>query len=173
MKKRYQQVNVQLFATPWTTACQASLPLIIFQNFPKFMSIESVMPSNRRVLCLWPSIFPNLRVFSNKSAFHIMWPKDCSCSCSLSPSNECSGLISCDLLAVQGTKSLLQHHNWKASVLQCSAFFMVQLSQISPALKTEHRPQFFFFLAALCHMWALSALPRDGTFDPCNESVES
>ena len=104
----------------------------------KLMSIESVMPSNHLVLChpllLLPSIFPSIRVFSNESAFHIRWPKYWSFSFSISPSNEYSGLISftidwLDLLAVQETlKSLLQHHSSKASILWCSAFFMIQLS---------------------------------------------
>ena len=102
------------------------------------MSIESVMPSNYLILChplLPPSIFPHIRVFSSKSALHIVWPKHWSFSFSISPSNEHWGLISfkvdwLDLLAVQGTlKRLLQHHSSKASILQCSAFFMVQLSQ--------------------------------------------
>ena len=102
------------------------------------MSIESVMPSNHLILChsllLPPSVFPSIRVFSNESALHIRWPKYCSFSFSISPSNEHSGLISFwmnwfDLLAVQGTrKSLLQHHSSKASILWCSAFFIVQLS---------------------------------------------
>ena len=102
------------------------------------MSIESVMPSNHLILCrpllLSPSIFPSIKVFSNESVLHIRWPKYCSFSFSISPSKEYSGMISfrmdwLDLLAVQGIlKSLLQHHSSKASVLQCSAFFMVQLS---------------------------------------------
>ena len=101
------------------------------------MSIESVMPSNHLLLChplVLPSIFPRIRVFSNESALCIRWPKDWSCSFSISPSNEYSGLISFrvdwfDLLAVQGTlKSLLQHHSSKESILWCSAFFIVQLS---------------------------------------------
>ena len=102
------------------------------------MSIESVMPSNRLILChpllLLPSIFPSIRVFSNESALHIRWPEYWSFSFNISPSNERPGLISfrmdwLDLLAVQGTlKSLLQHHSSKASILQCSAFFTVQLS---------------------------------------------
>ena len=102
------------------------------------MSIELVMPSNHLIFCrpllLPPSIFPSIRVFSNESAFHIRWPKDWSFSFSISPSNEHPGLISfrmdwLDLFAVQGTlKSLLQHHSSKASILQCSAFFIVQLS---------------------------------------------
>ena len=102
------------------------------------MSIESVMPSNHLILCrpllLLPSIFPSIRVFSNESVLHLRWPNYWSFSFSISPSNEYSGLISFrmdlfDLLAVQGTlKSLLQHHSLKASILQCSAFLMVQLS---------------------------------------------
>ena len=104
----------------------------------KFMFIESVMPSNHLILCrpllLPPSIFPNIRVFSNESVLHIRWPKYWSFSCSISPSNEYSGLISfrmdwLDLLVAQGTlKSLLQHHSSKASTLPHSAFFIVQLS---------------------------------------------
>ena len=102
------------------------------------MSIVSVMPSNQLILCcpllLLPSIFPSIRVFSNESALHIRWPKYWRFSFNISPSNECSGLISfrmdwLELLAVQGTfKSLLQYHSSKASILQCSAFFIVQLS---------------------------------------------
>ena len=105
---------------------------------PKPMSLESVMPSNHLILCrpllLPPSIFPSIRVFSNESALRIRWPKYWSFSFNISPSNEHSGLISfrmgwLDLLSVQGTlKSLLQHHSSKASILQCSAFFTVQLS---------------------------------------------
>ena len=124
--------------TPWTAALQASLSFTISQSLFKLMSIELVMPSNHIILChpllLLPSIFPSIRVFSNESALRIKWPKYWSFSFSISPSNEYSGLISFridwfDLLAVQGTlKSLLQHHSSKASVLQCSAFFIVQLS---------------------------------------------
>ena len=130
--------HVRLFATPWTTALQASLSITNSQSLPKFMSIESVMPSNHLILChpllFLPSIFPRIRVFSNESALHIRWPKYWSFSFSISPSNEHSGLISprmdcLDLLAVQGTlKSLLQHHTSKASILQHSAFFIVQFS---------------------------------------------
>ena len=108
------------------------------QSLLKLLSIESVMPSNHLILChpllLLPSILPSIRVFSNESVLHIKWPKYWSFSFSISPSNEYSGLISfrmdwLDLLAVQGTlKSLLQHHSSKASVLQCSAFLMVQFS---------------------------------------------
>ena len=130
--------HVRLFETPWIAACQASLSIINSQSQPKPMSIESVMPSNHLILChpllLLPSIFPSIRVFSNESALHIRWPKYCSFSFDNSPSNEHSGLISfrmdwLDILAVQGTlKSLLQHHSSKASILRCSAFFIVQLS---------------------------------------------
>ena len=130
--------HVQLFVTPWTAACQAFLSITNSQSLLKFMSIESVMPSNHLILC-WPllfppSIFPSIRVFSSGSVIHIRWPKYCSFSFSISPSNEYSGLISFridwfDLLAVQGTlKSLLQHHSSKALVLRRSAFFIVQLS---------------------------------------------
>ena len=127
-----------LFATPWTAACQASLSFTISCSLLKFTSIESVVPSKHLVLCrpllFLPSVFPSIRVFSNESVLHIRWPKYWSFSFSISPSNEYSGLISFrtdwfDLLAVQGTlKSLLQHHSSKASILWCSAFFMVQLS---------------------------------------------
>ena len=127
--------RVQHFVTPWTAAHQASISITNSQSLPKLMSIESVMPSNHLILCLplllLPSIFPSVKVFSNESVLRIRWPKYWSFS--ISPSNEYSGLISfrinwLDLLAVQGTlKSLLQHHSSKASVLQCSAFFIVQL----------------------------------------------
>ena len=117
-------------------AHQASLSLTISQSLLKFMSIESVVPSNHLILCrplLLPSIFPSLRVFSNESVLRIRWPKYCSFSFSISPSNEHPGLISFRMdwfdLAVQRTlKSLLQHHSSKASILQHSAFFIVQLS---------------------------------------------
>ena len=130
--------RVRLFVTPWTTACQTSLSITNSQSPPKPISIESVMPSNHLILCchllLLPSIFPSIRVFSNESALHIMWPKYWSFSFNINPSNEHPELISfrmdwLDLLAVQGTlKSLLQHHSSKASVLRRSAFFIVQLS---------------------------------------------
>ena len=130
--------RVWVFATPWTTACQASLSITNSQSPPKPMSIESVTPSNHLILCcpllLLPSIFPSIRVFSNESVLCIRWPKYWSLSFSISPSNEYSGLISLrmdwlGLLAVQGTlKSLLQHHSSKALILQVSAFFIVQLS---------------------------------------------
>ena len=130
--------RVRLFVTPWTAACQASLSITNSQSLLKFMSIESVMPSNRLILCcpllILPLIFPSIRVFSNESVHCIMWPKYWNFSFNISPSNEYSGLISfsmdwLDILEVQGTlKSLLQHHSSKASILQCSAFFIVQLS---------------------------------------------
>ena len=128
--------HVRLFVTPWTAACQASLSITNSQSLLKLMSIESVIPSIHLILCcpliLLPSIFPSIRVFSSESILHIRWPKFWSFS--ISPSNEYSGLISfrmdwLDLLAVQGTlKSLLQHHSSRASILRCSAFFIVQLS---------------------------------------------
>ena len=130
--------HIQLIATPWTAAHQASLSITNSQSLLKLMSIKLLMPSNHFILChpllLLPSIFPSIRVFSSKSVLHIRWPKYWSFSFSISPSNEYSGLISFwidwfDLLAVQGTlKSLLQHHSSKASILRCSAFFIVQLS---------------------------------------------
>ena len=129
---------VRPFATPWTVAHQASLSITNPWSLLKLVSIEPVMPSNHLILCrpllLLPSIFPSIRVFSNESVLHIRWPKYWHFSFSISPSHEYSGLISfrmdwLDLLAVQGTlKSLLQHHSSKASVLRCSAFFMVQFS---------------------------------------------
>ena len=130
--------RVQLSATPWTAACQASLSITNSWSLLKVMSIESVMPSNHLILChpllLLPSVFPSIRVFSNEAVLCIRWPKYWSFSFSISPSNEYSGLMSfridwLNLLAVQGTlKSLLQHHSSKASVLQHLDFFMVQLS---------------------------------------------
>ena len=124
-------------AIPWAAAHLAFLSITNSRSLPKFMSIESVVPSNHLILCrpllLLPPIPPSIRVFSNESVFHIRWPKYCSFSFNISPSNEHSGLIFrmdwLDLLAVQGTlKSLLQHHSSKASILRCSAFFMIQLS---------------------------------------------
>ena len=127
--------HVQLFATPWTIAHQASLSITNSQSLLKLMSIEWVMPSNHLLLCcpflLLPSTFLSISVFSSESVLCIRWPKYCSFSFGISPSNEYSGLISLktdwlDLLAVQGTlKSLLQYHSSKASILQCSAFFIV------------------------------------------------
>ena len=129
-----------LFVTPWTAAHQASLSFTISQSLLRFMFTESVMLSNHLILCwplLSPSILPSIRIFYNESALHIRWPKYWSFSFSISHSNEYSGLTSfrialIDLLAVQGTlKSLLQHHhNLKALILWCSAFFMAQLSHL-------------------------------------------
>ena len=130
--------HVQVFATPWTAAHQASLSITNSLSLPKLISIELVIPSNHLILCrallLLPSIFPSIRVFSSEAVLRIRWPKYWSFSFNISPSNEHSGLISfrmdwLDLLAVQGTlKSLLQHHSSKASILWCSAFFIFQLS---------------------------------------------
>ena len=130
--------HVLLFVTPWTAARQASLSITNSRSLLKLMSIELVMPSNHLILScpllLPPSIFPSIRVFSNESALHIRWPKYWSFSFITSPFSDYSGLISfrmdwLDLLAVQRTlKSLLPHHSSKASILQCSAFFRVQLS---------------------------------------------
>ena len=128
-----------LFATPRTSAHQASLSITKSQSLLKLLSTESVMPSNHLILChllLLPSIFPSIRVFSNESALPIRWPKYWSFSFNISPSSEHSGLISfrmdwLDFLAVQGTlKSLLQHHSSKASILWYPAFFTVQLTSI-------------------------------------------
>ena len=124
-------------ATPWTAARQAPLSITNSQSLLKLMSITSVIPSNRLILChplLLPSIIPSISVFSIELVLRIKWPKYWSFSFSISPSNEYSGLTSftmdwLDLLEVQGTlKSLLQHHSSKTSILQCSAFFTVQLS---------------------------------------------
>ena len=135
-------IQVHLFATPWAAACQASMSFIISRSFLKLISIKSVMPSNHLSLCcpllLVLSIFPSIKVLSSKSVLLIRWPNYWSFSFSISSSNEYSGLISfrmdgLDLLAVQGTfRSLLQHHNSKAWVLQHSAFFIV------PTVKSIH-----------------------------------
>ena len=124
--------------TPWTAECQASLSITNSWNLLELMSIKSMMPYNYLILCrpllLQPSIFPCIRVFPSESVLGIRWPEYWSFNFSISPSNEYSGLISfrmdwVDLLAFQGAlKSLLQHHSSKASILQCSAFFIVQLS---------------------------------------------
>ena len=129
--------RVRLFVTPWIAAHQASLSITNSQSLLTLVSFESVMPSNHLILCrpllLLPLIFPSISVFSNKSVLHIRWPKCRSFSFSISPSSGYSGLISFrmdwfDLLVVQGTLKGLQHHSSKASILQCSAFFLVQLS---------------------------------------------
>ena len=128
----------RLFATPWIAACQASLSITNSWNLPKLMSIKSVMPSSHLVHCcpllFLPPFSPRIRVFSNESVLLMRWPKYWSFSFNISPSKKHPGLIfirmdRLDLLAVQGTlKSLLQHHSSKASILQRSAFFTVQLS---------------------------------------------
>ena len=129
--------HVQLFATPWISARQASLSITNSRSSSKLMSIESVMPSSHLILChpllLLPQIHPSIRVFPNESTLRMRWPKYWSFSFSISPTKEHPGLIFrmdwLDLLALQGTlKSLLQHHRSKASILRCSAFFTVQLS---------------------------------------------
>ena len=130
--------RVWLFATPWIAARQASLSITSSRSSLRLKSIKSVMPSSHLILChpllLLPPIPPSIRIFSNESAFHIRWPKYWSFSFNISPSNEHSGPISfrmdwLDFLAVQGAlKSLLQHHSSKASIFQCSAFFIVQLA---------------------------------------------
>ena len=130
--------RVQFFATPWTTACQASLSITISRSSLKLTSIESVMPSSHLILCyplfLLPPIPPSISLFSSESTLHMRWPKYWGFSFSIIPSKEHPGLISfrtdwLGLLAVQGAlKSLLQHHSSKASILRHSAFFTVQLS---------------------------------------------
>ena len=130
--------HVQLFVTPWIAAHQASLSITNSRSSLRLTFIKSVMPSSCLILCrpllLLPPIPPSIRVFSNESTLRMRWPKYWSFSLSISPSNEHPGLVSfrmdwLDLLAVQGTrKSLLQHHSSKASILQCSGFFAVQLS---------------------------------------------
>ena len=130
--------RVRLLVTPWIAACQASLSITNFRSSLRLMSIESVMPSSHLILCcpllLLPPIPPSVRLFSNESTLCMRWPKYWSFSFIIIPSKEIPGLISfrkdwLDLLAVQGTlKSLLQQHSSKASILQCSAFFTVQLS---------------------------------------------
>ena len=146
--------RVRLFVTPCTTACQASLSITNSQSSPKLMSIKLVMPSSHlilgRPLLLLPPIPPSIRVFSNESTLHMRWPKSWNFSFSIIPSKEHPGLITfrmdwLDLLAVQGTlKSLLQHHSSKASILQRSAFFTVQLSH--PCMTTGKTMLSFIFI---------------------------
>ena len=168
--------RVRLFATPWTAACQASQSITNSQSLLKHMSIESVMPSNYlfcRPLLLLPSVFPSIRVFSNKSVLRIRWPKYWSFSFSISPSNEYSGLISFridwfDLLAVRGTlKSLLQHHSSKVSILWHSAFFMVQLShpymttgKTIPLIRQTFVDKVIFLLFNMLSRLVIPFLPR-------------
>ena len=161
--------HVQLFVTPWTEAHQASLSITNFQSLPKLMSMESVILSNHLILChpllLLCSIFSNIRVFSNESVLCVWWPKYWTCSLSISPSNEYSGLISfsidwLDLLAGQGTlKSLLQHHGSKASILWRSTFFIVQLSH--PYIGASLVAQTVKNLPALWETWVWSLGQED------------
>ena len=140
--------HVQFFAPPWTATPQASLSITNSWSLLKLMSIKSEMPSNYLIICcallLLPSIFPSIRVFSNESVILIRWPKYWSFSFMISPSKEYLGLVPfridwLDLLAVQGTlKSLLHHHSSKASVLWCSAFFMVQLTHLYMTTGKNH-----------------------------------
>ena len=142
--------RVQLFTTPWTTACQVPLFITNSRSLLKLFSMESVMPSNHLILCppllLLPSIFPSIRVFSNESALRIRWPKYWSFTFNISPSNELSGLISfrmdwLDLLAVQGTlKNLLQHYSSKASILLHLAFFFFFFSSTTLLLPAHLPP---------------------------------
>ena len=128
--------HVRLFATPWTAACQASLSITNSQSMFKLMSIKSVLPPNHLINChlflLLPSIFPSIRIFPNESALCIRWPKYWSFSFNIIPSNEHPGLTSFRMdwwisLQSKGLSSLLQHHSSKGSILQHSAFFVVQL----------------------------------------------
>ena len=166
--------HVPYFVTPWTAAYQASLSIINSQSLLKLKSIESVVPSSHFILChpllLSPAIFPSIRFFSNESVLRIRWPKCWSFSFNISPSNEYSGLISfridwLNLLAVQGTlKSLLKHHSSKASILQRSAFFIVQLSY--PYMTTGKTIVLTFIskvMSQLCNMLSrlvITFLPR-------------
>ena len=155
--------------TPWTAAHQGSLSITSSWSLLKFMSIELVMPSNHLILChpllLLPSIFPSIRVFSNELALRIRWTKYWSFSFSISPSNEHSGLIFfrmdwLDLLAAQGNlKSLLQHHSLKASILQCLAFFIVQLSHSLPT---------FLRINSLSLLSSVGASLEDLSPSPCS-----
>ena len=140
--------HVQLFATPWIIARQTSLSITNSWSSLKLMSIESVMPSSHLILCrpllLLPPIPPSIKVLSNESTLRMRWPKYWSFSFNISPSNKYSGLISfrmdwLDLLGFQGTlKSLLQHHSSKASILLCSAFFIVQPSHPYTTIEKNH-----------------------------------
>ena len=155
--------HVRLSVTPWTAACLASLSITNSWSLLKLMCIKSVMTSNHLILCgplLLHSIFPTIRVFSSESVLHIRWPKYCSFSFSISPSNEVLPILSFridwfDLLVVQRTlKSLLQHHNSKTSVLQHSAFFIVQLSH---PYMTTGKPIALFDSVDLCWHSNISA----------------
>ena len=174
--------HVWLFATPWTTAHQDSLSITNSWSLLKLISFESVMPSNHLILCwpllLLPSIFPSIRIISNESALHIRWPKYWCFSFNISPSDEHPELISfkmdwLDLLAVQGTlKSLLQHHSSKRSILQCSAFFIVQLSHpYMTTGKTIALTRWTFvgkvmsLLFNMLSRWVITFLPRSKYFN--------
>ena len=156
--------------TPWTAAYQASLSITISWSLLRLMSIELVMPSNQLISChpllLLPSVFPSIRVFSNKSTLHIRWPKYWSFNFNISPSNEYSGLISFridwfDLPAVQGIlKSLLWHHSLKASVLWCSAFLMVQCSQLYMTTGKIIAFTIWTFVGKVMSRSAIAFLPR-------------
>ena len=153
MERLYQFSSVAqscpTLCDPMVAACQTSLSIISSWYLLKLISIDLVMPSNHLILCcpllLLPSVFPRIRVFSNESVLCIRWPKYWSFSFRISASNEYSGLISfrmdwLDVLEVQATlKSLLQHHSSKASILQCSAFFMVQVSHLSTTAKKQNK----------------------------------
>ena len=192
ISERFQQViqfssvqslsHVRLFTTPWITARQASLSITNSRSLPRLTSIKSVMPSSHLILCcpllLLPPIPSSIRVFSNESTLHMRWPKYWSFSYSIIPSKEIPRLISfrmdwLDLLAVQGTlKSLFQHHSSKASILQRSAFFIVQLSHPYMTTATLKLPQ-----NKVCHFfhWFPIYLPwSDGTgcHDLCLLNVE-
>ena len=160
--------HVQLFATPWTAVHQGSLSIMKLLEFAQLMSIESLMPFNLLILChplLLPSVFLSTRIFSNESVLCIRWPKYWSFSFSISPSNEYLGLISFRIdwfdLAVQRTLMSLQRHSLKASVLWCSAFFIVQLSHpymtsgktIALARQTFVSKQYLHFLTC-CLGWS-------------------
>ena len=166
--------RVQLLATPWTAEHQASITNS--RSLLKLMSIELMMPSNHLILChpffFLPSIFPSIRVFSSELALPTRWPKNWSFIFSISPSNEYSGLISfrmswLDLLAVQEIlKSLLQHHSSKASILLCSAYFMVQLSHPYDYWKNLDLTRWTFvgkvmsLLFNMLSRWIIGFLPR-------------
>ena len=168
--------HVQLFATPWTAARQASWSFTIPQSLLELMSIELMMPSNHLILChpllLLPSIFPSIRITSNEWALHIKWPKYWSFSFSISPSNEYSELITFridwfELLTVQGTlKSLIQNHNLKASFLWSSVFFMVQLTSVRDYWtnrsfdQTDLRQQSVSLLFDMLSSFVIAFLPR-------------
>ena len=172
---------VQLFVSPWFTTHQASLSITNSQSLLTLISIKLMMPSNHLILChtllLLPSVFPSIRVFSNESVLPIRWPKYWSFSFNFSPSRKYSGLISfrtdwLDLLAVQGTlKSLLQHHSSKASSLQCSNFFIVQLShpymtiaKTIPVTRNNSVRKVMSLLFTMLYRLLIAFLPRSKCF---------